>query len=413
MVYRRIRRLWPALLLLLVGCASHPHRMAVVSQQLAAGQPQAALKVLTAQEPPQRDQVLYWMESATLKFSAGDHRGSLADLEQAKALGRELSSVSISEQTAAFTLNEQFVSFVGAPFERFQIHVWAIFNYLALGDLAGARVEALQIDELSRTLASEEEEAVLIADPFARYLAGLVFAANGDWNDAYIAFLHAYNGYLAHNDYYDIEVPDSLRQDLLLAAEHAGLDMELARWSSEWAMLPPSSGDGKEVVAILMQGYVPRKSSTHAMHASPKGVLVNIALPVYRQPPMPSRPAALRIGGESVAISPVADLDALSRATLSQRMPALIARSVARMIAKVQISRAIKDESGRSGGGAATLIGLLTEQADTRSWNTLPQSIYLARVSGVDTPISLHVNGESLSLEGEQTWHWLIRRYWP
>ena len=99
------------------------------------------------------------------------------------------------------------------------------------------------------------------------------------------------------------------------------------------------------------------------------------------------------------------DIDAIARASLNARMPAITARAVARAIAKGVIQESV-DKAGQKGDDAAVqLIGSLlvrvasvaTERADTRSWLTLPANVQLARLAL--PPGSYDCNGGSLGNE--------------
>jgi uncharacterized protein len=83
------------------------------------------------------------------------------------------------------------------------------------------------------------------------------------------------------------------------------------------------------------------------------------------------------------------DIDAIARASLKSRMPAITARAVARAIAKGAIQESVDKAGQNRDDAAAQLIGSLlvraaaiaTERADTRSWLTLPANVQLARLS--------------------------------
>jgi hypothetical protein len=84
------------------------------------------------------------------------------------------------------------------------------------------------------------------------------------------------------------------------------------------------------------------------------------------------------------------NIDAIARASLDSRMPAITARSIARAVAKGAIQESV-DRAGnnRNNDPAVELLGsflvrvaaVATERADTRSWLTLPENVQLARLS--------------------------------
>ncbi|MFK7893493.1 MAG: hypothetical protein AB8B63_21940, partial [Granulosicoccus sp.] len=70
----------------------------------------------------------------------------------------------------------------------------------------------------------------------------------------------------------------------------------------------------------------------------------------------------------------------VARSALEQRGKAITARQALRLAAKYQIAERLA-EKDELAGGIAKVIMLLTEQADTRSWETLPASLSLLRMT--------------------------------
>ena len=61
-------------------------------------------------------------------------------------------------------------------------------------------------------------------------------------------------------------------------------------------------------------------------------------------------------------------------------MVLITTRAITRAVIKHESQERIKDKSGPLAGFLATVVNVATEQADTRSWTSLPQTIQLARV---------------------------------
>ena len=85
-----------AAMLALTGCAlGYMDVMQQVDQDLAAQQPQAALKALEKLSGG-RDQVLYLLNKAMVLRMAGDYAGSVQAFEQAKPLLQYLEATSVT-----------------------------------------------------------------------------------------------------------------------------------------------------------------------------------------------------------------------------------------------------------------------------------------------------------------------------
>jgi uncharacterized protein len=76
---------------------------------------------------------------------------------------------------------------------------------------------------------------------------------------------------------------------------------------------------------------------------------------------------------------PVESLSAAAERALDDEMPGLILRAIARNIAKNRIA----NEAGKENPGFELLVNFASaviENADVRSWSTLPETLHLARV---------------------------------
>jgi len=135
---------------------------------------------------------------------------------------------------------------------------------------------------------------------------------------------------------------------------------------------------------------------------------VNIALPYYKSRPGNVLSARISVSGKQAFTQKMEDIDAIARASLDSRMPAITARTIARAVTKGAIQESV-DRAGknRSNDAAVELIGSIlvrvaavaTEHADTRSWLTLPANVQLARLSLPQGSYTITVD---LLGEGEQ-----------
>ena len=106
----------------------------------------------------------------------------------------------------------------------------------------------------------------------------------------------------------------------------------------------------------------------------------------------PAQAAAARVSmdDQTVTTEKVENISAVAFADLEERMPAITARSLARIIAK----KKMEDNAARDNPLAGALLNVaavLTEVADTRSWTTLPDNIQLARLPLAPGQYSLNI----------------------
>jgi hypothetical protein len=373
------------LLLVLCGCSSYSRSFAPIAAALAAQNKERALELLAEAKTSERDRLLFLMNRGMLLSMKGEFAAGCQEFAAAKELVEELNALSLREQATALMINDGSCSYAGAPYEQVMLNIYSALNYLQLGQLDDARVEALQVDLLLGELGDKEVGPLFANNPFARYLTALIYEAGGEWSDAMIAYRSAYQAYLQHGDRYPLDVPRQLEYDLLRASEAVGLMEESHQYAADFAIDNWQSADQLmdqgELVFVFHNGLSPVKIEEAVMvPVTPRNLLVRVALPAYQRRPAGFSTARLRIGGRVVQTEAFASIEELAIAELERNQPAILARAAARAMLKYQLS----NQAGKENELAGLLInitGLLTERADTRSWSTLPASIQLARVA--------------------------------
>ena len=407
-----------ACLATLAACATFSDTIKSTERDLAQQQPKAALAEYEKLKPTPADRVLYLMNTGMLQRMSGDYDASTRLFEQAKHEIEALRALSLREQALSFTVNDATKAFIGEDFERVMVNNYLALNYLEQGKLDEARVEALQVDVLLRdkgqktTIVKPYEE-----DAFARYLTGIVYEDEREWSDAMIAYRKAYEAYQKQLKAFGVEMPETLKHDLIRLADRMGLSDEAKQYREEFGIKDTMSEAGLlelgEVVLTLHAGLAPIKRERSTTLPNPAtGRILRIALPQYRSRTQSFAYASLSADAtRSAKTSRVENIDAIAEKTLDAEMPLITARAVARMAAKDTLA-AVAGASNSSDSGGAALIGLLvnvagvvTERADTRSWFTLPGEIHLARLAlppgDYTIKIELHGRGEGVLDSGE------------
>jgi hypothetical protein len=365
-----------------------------LSNNLAA----EALEVVELRRRVSRNESIYLLDKAMLLRMQQQFEASNTAFEQAKDVIEELDAISLREQAAAVTINDSMRSYLPPTFERVLIHCFKAMNFLELRQYDDARVEVLQLDEFLK----QEDDFRL---PFARYLSGLVFEFNQEPDNALIAYRKAYEAYRDDGG----AIPGLLQKDLLRLTDYLGRVDEHRRFDEEFALLSwPTQQRFREqahVVAILFNGLIPRKHSHEILAQSPSdGRMHRISTPFYEQ--RYTRVHSAMLASDLVAYDSelFADLERHARAALEDDMPGIIARTVARVAVK---NRAVDEASEEAPlfGLALNVLAVLSEQADTRGWYTLPQEIMVTRLElepGLHD-LRLLLDGSS-GLDASQSW---------
>jgi len=396
--------------LVLSGCATYSDSFGVVERNLATGNYEAALSVVEKQSDSRTGHVLFLLNKGMILRMKRDFAASNESFEAAKIEMERLYAASISENALSFVVNDATVSYVGDAHEQVLVHLYMALNYLELGQINEARVEALQVDIKLREIGEKVPDSKYTEDAMSRYLSGLIYEELEEWDDAMIAYRKSYEAYKSYQADFGLEMPDMLKHDLVRVAQRLGLTGEADQYSKEFGIdaevnepVPDRQG---ELIFVLNNGLAPIKreravstsgpppsvaveAATHKQARIAQPVIVNIAIPYYESRSGKALNARVSAVGKQSTTQIMEDIDAIARASLDARMPAITARSVARAIAKGAIQESVDRAGSRDSDPAIELLGsffirvasIVTERADTRSWLTLPANLQLARLA--------------------------------
>jgi hypothetical protein len=420
---------------LLAGCGPSVNRYLLIEASLRAHDPKGADAIVQRSEKEygEKSRLLYGMDRGMTLQLAGDYQQSNAVLEQAEEELDRLYTRKIRTETLAFMTNDTALPYEGDPYEQVLINVLKALNYAVLGQWQDALVEARRIDHRLNVLSDRtQEKNAYREDGFARYLSGILYESTGDVNNAFIAYRNAYETFEATRAWSHTAVPSQLWADLLRTAEALHFTQELAeyqqmfpntRWETSQALQQLA-----QVVVISYNGRAPRKEDqfidlpisldalqlvllnrgfSQANQHSNRGVdtvlyglngrVVRVALPrlVPQKTHMPVDTVSLiPDNGTRVTLNTelVHNVTALADKALAERMAVITAKALARAATKFALAeattRGAQQAAGKDAGPwVGLLVGLLTkglavasEEADKRSWQTLPDEIHLARV---------------------------------
>lgn len=371
---RRVRLLLPALLVvMLASCAAW--KINSLAEQLQSKTAAATLKALQAIDPPSRDMAQYLLDLGSLKFATGDFTGSIQDLQQAKQIMRDLQAVSISENAAAVTINETLRAYDGSPTERVMVHLLLAWNYLAINDFDGARVEMLQSDVVMQELAKNSSLSGQLAS--ARFMAGIIYELDGEWDDAMISYRRAAAIMKARNQ----PIPEALAISLLNTSNRQGFTDEYQGYEKQFgrSARPPQAGEG-ELIVFYSDGVISNIEQQIIPVYSPQlNQMISIATPYYPRNNYMPRRMTLSVAGQMFSTGQLENIELLVREDLDAKMPAILATTMARAVAKYYAVKGANNQDSLA-GLLANIATVVTEVADTRSWNMLPSSVQVARL---------------------------------
>jgi len=105
---------------------------------------------------------------------------------------------------------------------------------------------------------------------------------------------------------------------------------------------------------------------------------LDVALPVYEADPYTSPSLEVSGPGWRGEATIAADIAASARASLEQDMPGIALRAGLRALIKYAAHHEAEEEIGKGMGILVNILGVASEQAETRTWLSLPHEVDLA-----------------------------------
>jgi hypothetical protein len=433
----RLQRILVGLLFMAMAgsCATYYRSNLKFNEVFERGDLKSALKTL--QEKPSegagKKQFLYFVNNGLILSLLGDYNESNRFFERAYVFGEDY-RINYLNEAATYFSNPNFAVYRGEDHEHLMLLYYKAMNYLKLGKTEEALVECRRLNirllQLSDRYDSPEKYR---KDAFIETLMGLIYEADQDYNNAFIAYRNALNSY--EGEFYklfQVSPPEQLKMDLVRAARLAGLDNEYVTYRDRFGYpeVIEEAHEGGEVVFFWHNGLSPVKTEWSVSFAisqrngmvyfnndrlgysysfSSEGYsqsqlrslnsldVYKLTLPKYVERPLYYSGASLRFGDHQYPLQLLEDVNKVAFKCLDERMNLELSRALMRMAVKKASEHAASSGKGKDkwAGAVLQLMNVLTEAADTRNWQTLPHSISYARIplpAGQST-LSLDITG--------------------
>lgn len=367
--------------LILSGCAT-PGVLDHARTQFYSGQPDAALETLAEKDIGRRNQLLLLLDRGLITHTAGRYTESIEAFLAASKLIEELDFVSVSEQTASLITNEWATSYKGEYSERLWVHTFQMMNFLLLDNPEGAAVEARQ----ALSLYAEHGKS-LKNDWFSRALIGLSLEAVGQRDSAHIEYRKLFD---------DLPYKDSIAAVALRNATMLGRQADAERFAAAVTQDEPINAESGELVVFIATGSIPEKRAGDLIVS----LEVRVSFPVYPELSQRDVRTTTRVDGEVVTGNMIGtQLVEISRSSLDARGKTVASKQALRIAAKYNIGHLAGEQDEVLGSIVKTVLFLL-EQADTRSWETLPSQLAMLRI-----PMAIGTHDVELLIDDGNTSH--------
>jgi uncharacterized protein len=401
-----------ALLLFGQGCAGHAASTEGARSALDEGRPQKAIELLNENldvdneeqrvEDIDGDNILYILDRATVLQEVNKYALSSRDLEIADKQIEVLDfSTSAIDDIGKYLFSDDVGHYKAPAYEKLMINTMNMINYLARGDLNGARVEARRFSIMQKFLAGHEDQGRSLSGP-GSYLAGFIFEKSNKIDDA----LRYYDEALQCLPYRSLEEPI---QRLSSRSAYRSPQINNIVGTTRPAVLGQPQDNAKDdradVLVIINYGRVPAKiarripiglaltlvsgiisPSDHAKAAylAGQGLVTWVNYPELGRAKGTWAAPYVAIDGVAVGLDQAFAVDDAARKAWDAGKAALIISAITRMITRVAIGEGTRRAVGGIAGALLSLgsqaVLTATDTPDTRSWSTLPARIAVGRM---------------------------------
>ena len=364
-----------------------------------------------------RDAPLYLQELGRVALLQGDTATSreafakaIQRYDQQDAAARVQGSSLVAGTTSLLT-NDNALPYRVPDYERIFAHAYQALNYWLDNDAEGAAVElraaALEQQvaaqrrdrEIARAEEAAKEEGVNLSE-FDSQFAALNTAAG----EVKASFQNAWTFYVSALFWEAQGDLNAARVDLIKALEiHPQLDFLQRDLKRVDAAMSGRRESGGQLAVFFEQDFVPARDEFSLFIPTIHGSFA-IAFPTYfpQNKPAP-RPLQVRLAdGRSLFQTAVlADVGGLAARDLQERRNGMLVRQVMRASTKYNLQQRANEDFGIIGAFATQLYNLVSEQADRRSWLTLPAYAQAGsvRLPAGDYRITLQVAGVTRDLD--------------
>ncbi len=434
----------------IAGCATYYEKNEQLMNAVYSGKLDVAESVLNdpALEKEKKNILLYYFNKGTVLWMKGNAIESNKYFQLADFYIEDFQKNYAATAISFFT-NPNIEPYNGEGFEQLMIHYYSTLNYIDLGQLDEALVECKRMQsKLTKITDFYNGKNKYKRDAFVHNLMGIIYDAQKDYNNAFIAYRNAYQIY--KEDYGQMlgtPVPQQLKKDIIRTAYLTGFYDDVTKYESEFKL--KYEAEKKENGALVFfwnNGLGPIKDQWSINFAViPLGngwvrfynAELNMSIPFYvgEDENKKNNLSALKIvrvafpkyisrlplykkaklSCDSLAIynylDVAEDINAIAYRSLDDRMLKELGEALLRVALKQAAEEAVRKQN-EGLGVALSIINAVSEQADTRNWQLLPYSINYTRISlpQGNNKITLTTSNEDNSVKEDNQFYFPIKK---
>lgn len=376
------------LLLLFPSCGAYQldNAQSQLRTSFASGEYAQAVDLLSELEQQnvyqEKDLVLLNLEQGTANHFAGNYQQSSQYFTAAENRIDALFSKSVSRAMQSFLVNDNILEYDGEDFEDIYLNIFKSLNYIHLGELESALVEARRVSYklgqldikyqgLVESLAKADTtstgsdkwktgETHIQKSPLGHFLSAILFAKTQKPDDARIEYKNLLKAYDEHKTVYEISPPTP----------------------DELAVI--TKPDSYNVLISVFTGRSPVKIQNDArFYFEDSDTYLKFSLPTLNLfDTRVHRIEAVVNGGESFEIPLIEEMDIVASEVYKVKEPIIYARTIVRVVLKAIAANELNESAEEDArlGAFVNVMGKVaqetTEKADLRGWQTMPGKAY-------------------------------------
>jgi tetratricopeptide (TPR) repeat protein len=400
------------------GCAGHEARTLPVRSALDAGNLREAVNALDSELDVSKekdvpkdlggDNALLLLDRATVQQALAQFDLSARDFAAAdKAIDMLDLAHNARDSIGEYVFSGSSGRYRAPPYEKLLVNTLNMINYLETADLSGALVEARRLSVMQRYIRDELQEKDNAILGIGGFLAGLAYEKHGDTDEA----LRYYDDALAVAGYRSLREPI---RSLLARASYTSERLKATAAAAGSGRAQEKTSDA-EIVCVIGYGRVPHKipervpiglaltlvagdirpdDARAANRLAAEGLVTWVNYPALAPEQGSFTIPTCSIDGSYAPMEEAVNVTAEVRAEWKKIQGKIILSAITRMVSRLAVGQGITAVGGKDNpvsflaalGAQAALTALDTP--DTRSWETLPARIAVARLR---VPAGQHV----------------------
>ena len=405
MILRSGRLALIALASLLAGCAGNPMRqydgeLKETIQLVKNGSVKQALDMLDKNNSSKDKDILYFFEKGELltldsNYPGGKEAWLKAD-EFVRAWEDSVKSdpSKVMGDVGSFLVNDKTRRYDGQDYEKVMLSANLTLSHIMQGSADLARIEMKKTYEREKLIESfrEKEYDKLQDDAKTNNVTAdirqmkeypMAELDTPEVNNLKNGFQNAFAHYLA-GYFFEVTGETSLAEPGYRNALKLAPNSRIVQAGLKDVGRRKPGPNESDVLFVIESGFAPSWKSITIPIPVPRhkgGLMVTpLSFPLLKSENTGFVPSSVSVAGKQLQVETLTNIDAMARRMLKDQMPGILLRTVIRAVLK----SAVQDQAYKANVVAGVLTNVATvatEQADDRSWRTLPERISVARAT--------------------------------